>query len=84
MDRFTKIMRREGWRARAPLPDETETDADRVFVADDGRAFVAWEEGPLIGSSSYPEELQATFAFYEQGTPGYRRMNEGDDYPEEY
>lgn len=84
MERFTKIMAREGWIARKPLPDETESDSDMVFVAEDGRGFVAWEEESLIGVGHYPRELQSVFAFYEEGTPGYRRQNEGDDYPEEY
>lgn len=84
MERFTNIMAREGWVARPRLPDETETDTDIVFVDKDGRGFVAWEEGSLIGSGHYPEELQSVFAFYEEGTHGYRRQNEGDDYPEEY
>lgn len=83
MERFKAIMAREGWTSRPPIDGETEQDTDLVFT-NGGEEFVAWEEGPLIGTGRYPEELQSVFSFYEEGTSGYRRQNEGDDYPEDY
>ena len=83
MERFTTIMARAGWIARTPQKPEAEQEADVVFE-NDGRTFVAWVEGDLVGCGYYPQELQSVFAFYEEGTPGYRRQNEGDDYPEDY
>ena len=78
MERFKVIMAREGWTSRPPIEGETEQDTDLVFT-NGGEEFVAWEEGPLIGAGRYPEELQSTFAFYEEWSPGYRRQQFGDE-----
>lgn len=75
---FTAIMAKHGWIARTPKEGETEQATDLLFERA-GQYFAAWQEGPVIGATRYPDNLQEVVHLYRDGTEGYRRWNGGDD-----